>query len=163
MMQGCLTRLASQHHTRPLVGVFEKSFYKRPCQFWAINAHKMDPRTTQWLQERRWDAPTKSLAWHVTYPESETLEGCTSTTVFPPFRSPCIKVSPQSGHADAEARRSVLTALPCATLVTTHTASASRGAKSLSTRLENLQRKHLDRGRLPVPLTLKRQLACRQA
>ena len=39
------------------------SLFKRPCQFLAINAHKMAPRTTQWLQERRWDAPTKGLTW----------------------------------------------------------------------------------------------------
>ena len=50
-------------HARPFVGVFEKSIFKRPCQFLAMNAHKMAPRTTQWLQERRWDAPTKGLAW----------------------------------------------------------------------------------------------------
>ena len=31
----------------------------------AIDAHKMATRTTQWFQERPWDAPTKGLAWYL--------------------------------------------------------------------------------------------------
>jgi len=50
-------------HARPFVGVSQKSIFKRPCQFLAINAHTMAPRTTQWLQERPWNAPTKGLLW----------------------------------------------------------------------------------------------------
>ena len=45
------------------MGVSQKSIFKRPGQLWAINAHKMAPRTTQWLQERPWNAPTKGLLW----------------------------------------------------------------------------------------------------
>ena len=48
---------------KALRGVSQKSIFKRPCQFWAINAHKMAPRTTQRLQERPWSAPTKGLLW----------------------------------------------------------------------------------------------------
>ena len=51
------------NHARPFVGVFQKSIYNRTRQLLAINAHKMDPRTTRWLQERQGDAPTKGLAW----------------------------------------------------------------------------------------------------
>ena len=48
----CITHLqAESNHARPFVGVSQKSIFKRPCQFLAINAHKMAPRTTQWLQE----------------------------------------------------------------------------------------------------------------
>ena len=50
-------------HARPFVGVFQKSIYKRTRQLLAINAHRMAPRTTRWLQERQGDAPTKGLAW----------------------------------------------------------------------------------------------------
>ena len=50
-------------HARPFVGVFQKSIYKRTCQLLAINAEKMAPRTTRWLQERQGDAPTKGLGW----------------------------------------------------------------------------------------------------
>jgi hypothetical protein len=45
------------------VGVSQKSISKRPCRFLAINTHKMDPRTSQGLQERAWDAPSKGLLW----------------------------------------------------------------------------------------------------
>ena len=48
---------------KALRGGISKSILQRPCQFWEINAHKMAPRTTQWFQERPWDAPTKGLAW----------------------------------------------------------------------------------------------------
>ena len=48
-------------HARPFVEVSQKSICKRPGHFLAINAHKMAPRTTQWLQERPWNAPTKGL------------------------------------------------------------------------------------------------------
>ena len=34
--------------------------FQRPCQFLAINAHKMAPRTNQWLQERTWNAPRRA-------------------------------------------------------------------------------------------------------
>ena len=46
-----------------LRGGISKSILKRPCQFLAINAHKMAPRTNQWLQERTWDTPTYGLLW----------------------------------------------------------------------------------------------------
>ena len=49
------------YHARPFVGVSQKSIFKRPCPFLAINAHKKAPRTIQWLQERPWNAPTKGL------------------------------------------------------------------------------------------------------
>ena len=49
----------AQVHARPFVGVSQKSFVKRTCQVLALNAHTMAPRTTQWLQERPWNAPTK--------------------------------------------------------------------------------------------------------
>ena len=42
-----------------------KSILQRPCQFLAINAHKMAPRTSKGLQERAWDAPTKGLLWNI--------------------------------------------------------------------------------------------------
>ena len=45
------------------MGVSQKSISKRPCRFLAINTHKMDPRTSQGLQERAWDAPSKGLLW----------------------------------------------------------------------------------------------------
>jgi hypothetical protein len=48
---------------KALRGGIVKSILKRPCHFLAINAHKMAPKTTQWLQERHCDAPTKGLAW----------------------------------------------------------------------------------------------------
>ena len=50
-------------HARPFVGVSQKSIDKRTGQLLSINAHKMAPRTTRWLQERQGDAPTKGLAW----------------------------------------------------------------------------------------------------
>ena len=46
-----------------LRGGISKSILKRPCQFLAINAHKMAPRTNQWIQERTWDTPTYGLLW----------------------------------------------------------------------------------------------------
>jgi len=48
---------------KALRGGIPKSIFKRPCQFLAINAHTMAPRTTHWLQERHCDAATKGLAW----------------------------------------------------------------------------------------------------
>ena len=48
---------------KALRGGISKSILQRPCQFLAINAHKIAPKTTQWLQERPWDAPTKGLLW----------------------------------------------------------------------------------------------------
>ena len=45
-------------HPRPFVGVSQKSIFKRPCRFLAMNTHKMAPRTSKGLQERAWDAPT---------------------------------------------------------------------------------------------------------
>ena len=50
-------------HARPFVGVSQKSIFQRHCHFLAINAYKMAPITTQWLQERPWNAPTKGLLW----------------------------------------------------------------------------------------------------
>jgi hypothetical protein len=37
--------------------------FQQTLSILAINAHKMAQRTTQWLQERHWNAPTKGLAW----------------------------------------------------------------------------------------------------
>ena len=34
----------SEVHSRPVVGVSQKSIFKRPCRFLATNAHKMAPR-----------------------------------------------------------------------------------------------------------------------
>ena len=48
---------------KALRGGMSKSLFKRCCQLSAINAHKMAPRTSQGLQERAWDAPTKGLEW----------------------------------------------------------------------------------------------------
>ena len=36
----------SRCHSRPVEGVSQKSIFNRPCQFLAINAHKMAPVTT---------------------------------------------------------------------------------------------------------------------
>ena len=43
---------------KALRGGISKSILHRPCQFLAINAHEMAPRTKRWLQERRRDTPT---------------------------------------------------------------------------------------------------------
>ena len=48
---------------RALRGGISKSIFQRGCQYLAINAHEMAPRTTQWFQERHWNAPTKGLLW----------------------------------------------------------------------------------------------------
>ena len=60
-----LNTLEDQVHAprKALRGGMSKSFFKRCCQLLAINAHKMAPRTSQGLQERAWDAPTKGLEW----------------------------------------------------------------------------------------------------
>ena len=69
----------------------QKSIFKTPRQFLAINAHTMAPRTTQWLQERRWNAPTKGLAWGVGGCIHNSPELCftalLSTWVSPPLQS----------------------------------------------------------------------------
>jgi len=51
-------------HARLFVGVdpISKSILQRPCQFLAINAHKMAPRTSKGLQERAWDALVREPA-----------------------------------------------------------------------------------------------------
>ena len=59
----------SPYHPRSFVGVSQKSICNRPCQFLAINAHKMAPRTKRRLQERRRDTPTKDLLWPPRPPE----------------------------------------------------------------------------------------------
>ena len=51
-----------------LRGGISKSILQGPCQFLAINAHIMAPRTNQWLQERTWNAPTKGLLWLASSP-----------------------------------------------------------------------------------------------
>ena len=43
---------------RALRGGISKSIFQRRCQYLAINAHEMAPRTGRWLQERGRDAPT---------------------------------------------------------------------------------------------------------
>ena len=58
------TGLPHRHPPRKaLRGGISKSIIQRPCQFLAINAHKMAPRTSKGLQERAWDAPTKGHLW----------------------------------------------------------------------------------------------------
>ena len=52
-------------HPGPFVGVSQKSIFKRPCQFLALNAHQMAPRTRRWLQERGRDTPPKGLLWYI--------------------------------------------------------------------------------------------------
>ena len=60
---GRAVRSAGVTHPRPFVGVSQKSIFNRPCQFLAINAHKMAPRPHQRLQDRTWDTPTWGLLW----------------------------------------------------------------------------------------------------
>ena len=48
-------------HARLFVGVSQKSIFKRPCQFLAIDTHKMAPRPHQRLQDRTWDTHTKGF------------------------------------------------------------------------------------------------------
>jgi hypothetical protein len=47
-------------HSPPKVlrGGIPKSIFHRRCQYLAINAHEMAPRTGRWLQERGRDTPT---------------------------------------------------------------------------------------------------------
>jgi hypothetical protein len=57
----CLTPCVACAFWRPpraLRGGISKSIFQRRCQYLAINAHKMAPRTGRWLQERGRDAPT---------------------------------------------------------------------------------------------------------
>ena len=42
---------------------YVKVIFKRCCQLLALNTLKMAPRTSQGLQERAWDAPTKGFEW----------------------------------------------------------------------------------------------------
>ena len=67
---------------KALRGGIQKSIFKRPCQSLAINAHKMAPRTTQWFQERPWDAPTKGLAWGIKDPLTIDLPSGANATEF---------------------------------------------------------------------------------
>ena len=54
----------TQHiHERPFVEVSQKSIFKIPCHFFGDRCPKLAPRTTQWLQERPWNAPTKGFLW----------------------------------------------------------------------------------------------------
>ena len=50
-------------HARLFVGAFQKSILNIVCQLLAMRAHKMAPRTSQWLKERAADTPTKGLLW----------------------------------------------------------------------------------------------------
>ena len=52
---------------KALRGGVQKSIFKRPCHFFAMNAPKMAPRTTQWFQDRPWETPTKGLAWYTAF------------------------------------------------------------------------------------------------
>ena len=61
--EGALKADNSHILRKALRGGMSKSFVKRCCQLLATNAHKMAPRTSQGLQERAWDAPTKGLEW----------------------------------------------------------------------------------------------------
>ena len=54
---------ASPHPRKALRGGISKSIIQGPCQFLAINAHKMASGTRRRLQERGRDTPTKGLAW----------------------------------------------------------------------------------------------------
>jgi len=48
---------------KALRGGISKSILSRVCQFLSMRAHKMAPRTSQWLKERASDTPTKGLLW----------------------------------------------------------------------------------------------------
>ena len=56
-----------------------------------------------------------------------------------PHGPPPAKGPNPTGHADAEARRSVLTALPCATLVTVPTSRTARPTARQKSQPETLQ------------------------
>ena len=43
----------------------------------------MAPRTSQWLQERAYDAPTKGLLWHPAAPHLAHPEGCAALRIVP--------------------------------------------------------------------------------
>ena len=58
------TRAGVPGPRKALRGGISKSIFQRPCQFLAINAHEMAPRTRRWLQERGRDTPTKGLLWN---------------------------------------------------------------------------------------------------
>jgi hypothetical protein len=57
---GLAPALASPTRSPPraLRGGISKSIFDRRCQYLAINAHEMAPRTRRWLQERGRDTPT---------------------------------------------------------------------------------------------------------
>ena len=62
---------------KALRGGISKSILQRPCQFLAINAHEMAPRTRRWLQERGRDAPTYGPLWlPYTFDVSVSGRGC---------------------------------------------------------------------------------------
>jgi hypothetical protein len=94
-------------HARPFVGVFQKSIYKRTRQLLAINAHRMAPRTTRWLQERQGDAPTKGLAWcgrggpdHLPGAPHQHARAGTCSAAQRVFRGPPTGPNPLSSSAD---------------------------------------------------------------
>ena len=59
---------------RALRGGISKSIFQRLCQYLAINAHEMAPRTGRWLQERGRDTPTQGFAWTNRSTNSPTFE-----------------------------------------------------------------------------------------
>ena len=57
-MKSVGARQPSSVPPRALRGGISMSIFQRRCQYLAINAHEMAPRTGRWLQERGRDAPT---------------------------------------------------------------------------------------------------------
>ena len=56
-------RLDSPSIQGPSWGYLKSQFSRDLVIFLAINAHKMAPKTSQGLQKRAWNAPTKGLLW----------------------------------------------------------------------------------------------------
>ena len=59
---------------KALRGGISKSILHRPCQFLAMNAHKMAPRTRKRFQERGRDTLAKGLLWGVMLPEKKEFK-----------------------------------------------------------------------------------------
>ena len=92
---GLLSHATRCNHARPFVGISQKSISKRPCQFLAINAHKMAPRPSQWPQDRTWDTPTKGLLWDARCASKASLRTtgvfCTCGRIYPCSGRDCVK------------------------------------------------------------------------
>ena len=93
-----------------------KSSFQRRCQYLAINAHEMAPRTGQRLQERVWDTPTQGLLYRSCAVEMSLLEltllymemilPYVHVDIFIYIYSPCRAV-PNSLHACLRVRRAL--------------------------------------------------------